>query len=463
MNEQNVKLTAEDREHMLKDLARLVAIDSVRTAPAPGMPFGPGGAAALKEAEALLAEHGYRAKNYDNYAVEADFGPAPTLMLLAHLDVVPAGDGWTKEPFRFTREGDTLYGRGVTDDKGPAVACLYAMELCRRHFGEPKTGVRLVLGSGEETGSEDMEHYFSERPVLPYTLSPDAEYPLINIEKGRYAPVFTKTAASVGSRRLRSFTGGDTQNIVPGKARATLEGVSEKELGDAAQKITADTGVTFTLTPLPNGVDVLAEGASAHASLPHLGRNAQTALLALIAAAGLDPSEAADTVNALCSLFPHGQTDGEGVGLRLSDDVSGSLTLNFGVLEFRDGVFTCGADLRCPVCADKTDVPGIFVKAVGRYGFRVTEGAFKKSHCVPEDSPLVQTCLRAYEARTGLKGKCIAIGGGTYVHEIDGGVAFGVEFPGKTYRIHGADETAEVGELALTAEIYADVIRALCY
>ena len=462
MNEGRVYLTPEDKEAMVRDLARLVRIDSVRTAPKPGMPFGEGGAKALAQALSLLSEHGYTAKNYDNYALEADFGPAPTLMLLAHLDVVPAGDGWTREPFALTREGERIYGRGVTDDKGPAVACIYAMDLCRRTYGEPKTGVRLVLGSGEETGSEDMDRYFSLRPTLPYTLSPDAEYPLINIEKGRYAPVFTKAAPTGGKRRLVSFAGGQTQNIVPGKASAELAGVSEEEALAAAERTSAITGVAFTVRASDNGVTVLAEGASAHASLPHLGNNAQTGLLALINALSLDKSEAADTVAALCGLFPHGQTDGENVGVKRSDGVSGALTLNFGVFSYKDGVFACGADMRCPVCADGMDIPGIFSKAVGAAGF-TAEGALNPSHCVPESSPLVRTCLQVYEDRTGQKGECIAIGGGTYVHGIDGGVAFGVEFPGRDYRIHGADETAEIDELALTAEIYADVIRALCY
>ena len=73
-----------------------------------------------------------------------------------------------------TQEGSILYGRGTTDDKGAALVCIYAMDAVREVFGEPKKGVRLVLGCAEETGSEDMEHYFSVRPTLEYTLSPDA-------------------------------------------------------------------------------------------------------------------------------------------------------------------------------------------------------------------------------------------------------------------------------------------------
>ena len=239
---------ASRKEAIVEDLRTLVEIDSVRTPALPGMPFGAGGAKALAAAEKLLGAHGYEPKNYENYAVEADFGADPSLMLLAHLDVVPVGDGWTKPPFALTEENGLLYGRGTTDDKGPAVACIYAMDACRALYGEPKTGVRLVLGSGEETGSEDMEYYFSRRPKLPCTLSPDAEYPLINIEKGRFAPTFAKRTENGGSPRLVSFTGGVTQNIVPGKASAEIEGLSAAQVQPVADALAPELRAAFEIT-----------------------------------------------------------------------------------------------------------------------------------------------------------------------------------------------------------------------
>ena len=119
-----------------------------------------------------------------------------------------------------TREGDTVYGRGTTDDKGAALACIYAMEAVRDVLGEPKTGVRLVLGCAEETGSEDMEHYFERRPVLDYTLSPDAQYPLINIEKGRFAPTYEKHfEKQTGKVRIERIDGGEYRPRQSGRAR----------------------------------------------------------------------------------------------------------------------------------------------------------------------------------------------------------------------------------------------------
>ena len=452
------------KENMADDLRRLVEINSVRTAPEAGMPFGAGGARALAEASAILREHGYAPANYDNYAVDADLGGAPELMLLAHMDVVAEGDGWTRDPYRLTREGDLLYGRGTTDDKGPAIACLYAMDACRAVLGTPKTGVRLVLGSGEETGSEDMEHYFSKRPTLRYTLSPDADYPLINIEKGRFAPFFSRPVDAAGDAAVTALSGGGTQNIVPGKASAALRGLPAPAVAETAATVTAETGVAFEVAEADGEVRILAVGQTAHAAAPEKGKNAQTALIRLLNRLPLTPNGLTRALTSLEKLFPCGETDGAAAGVKMRDDASGSLTLNFGVLKLEDGVLTGGIDIRCPVCATEDTVKAAVRAVLAAEGFAFDGDPVQRpAHCVPEDSPLIRTLLRVYEDHTGNAGECLAIGGGTYVHEIEGGVAFGVEFPGRDYRIHGADEYTDLNELALTAQMYADVISALCY
>lgn len=452
------------RDVFLSDLRRLTEINSVRAQAKPGMPFGEGCAAVLREAESILSEHGYKMTNYGNYAGEADLGKEPCLMLLAHLDVVPEGDGWTREPFRLTLEDGKAYGRGTTDDKGAALACLLAMDACREAYGEPEKGVRLVLGCGEETGSEDMEHYFSVRPKLGYTLSPDADYPLINIEKGRFAPHFYKKISDSSEKSVLKIIGGDTDNIVPGKARAVLRGFSFDELKPLADETAAETGTGIVCEPDEENVTVLVKGKSAHAANPFLGINAQTALLKLLSVLPFDESVFPYTAKDLLKLFPHGETDGKCAGVKMSDTEAGELTLNFGVMSYDGETLSCGLDLRCPLCANDENVKKVLKEKLAAIGFAFEgEPSMRPAHCVPADSPLVKTVLGVYEKHTGQKGECLAIGGGTYVHDIEGGVAFGIEFPGKDYRIHGADEFCDVDEMLLTAAMYADVIKELCY
>ena len=83
-------------------------------------------------------------------------------------------------------------------------------------------------------------------------------------------------------------------------------------------------------------------------------------------------------------------------------------------------------------------------------------------HDTDENSPFVRTLLRVYEAVTGQEGYCLAIGGGTYVHHIEGGVAFGCEFPGTDVRMHGADEFIALPHLMLDAQMMALAVTELC-
>ena len=57
---------------------------------------------------------------------------------------------------------------------------------------------------------------------------------------------------------------------------------------------------------------------------------------------------------------------------------------------------------------------------------------------------------------------CIAIGGGTYVHGIPGGVAFGASMPGFVSNLHGPDEHVNVADLLTAAMIYTQVILDVC-
>ena len=75
----------------------------------------------------------------------------------------------------------------------------------------------------------------------------------------------------------------------------------------------------------------------------------------------------------------------------------------------------------------------------------------------------MRTLLRCYETFTGEKdARPIAIGGGTYVHDIPGGVAFGCEMPGAQPNMHGADERIPVRDLITSAKIFALAIAGVC-
>lgn len=108
-------------------------------------------------AEGVLAGHGFRVTRLPSpcgrkTGLYAETGPAGAGVLLsAHTDVVPAdGQAWTRDPFRLTREGARVYGRGTTDMKGYAASVLALAG--RAAAAELKEPLKIVLSYDEEIG-----------------------------------------------------------------------------------------------------------------------------------------------------------------------------------------------------------------------------------------------------------------------------------------------------------------------
>ncbi len=172
------------RARLIDAVSRLVSVKSVKGPAQPGAPFGAGPKAALEEALKLADELGFATRNYDGYVGLADLNDAPTqLHILAHLDVVGEGTGWDTDPYTCVEKDGMLYGRGVSDDKGPLCAALLAMAAVKDLGGTAKN-VKLVMGTDEESGSEDIAYYYAREPFAPYSFTPDADFPVIHIEKG---------------------------------------------------------------------------------------------------------------------------------------------------------------------------------------------------------------------------------------------------------------------------------------
>ena len=150
------------KDEMLQDIMDLCSIASVKGSYEQGKPFGDGPFDALNAGLEICERAGFSIRNYDHYVGTADLDPAlpRSLDILAHLDVVPGGEGWTvTEPFKPVIRGSRIYGRGTSDDKGPAMCALYAMRAVRECGIPLKKGVRLILGADEECGSSDIRKY----------------------------------------------------------------------------------------------------------------------------------------------------------------------------------------------------------------------------------------------------------------------------------------------------------------
>lgn len=454
-----------ERENLLSDLGSLVRINSVRGEAGEGAPFGEGPKKALEKMLLISKNYGFSVKNVDGYAGEISYngGENADLAILGHLDVVPEGDGWTVPPYEMTERDGKIFGRGTSDDKGPVIAALYAMKCVRELGIELKSDVRLIVGTSEETGGNDIEYYTEKRGMPPMVFTPDSSFPVTNVERGHFSKYFCGDIApdETDFARVISFDGGFVINAVPNKASAVLHGFALDTVSEIAEKISSDTGIKFEVTSDSENINVLALGTGAHASTPDLGNNPITALVLLIASLK-SSSNTLVPFKALASFFPHGKTHGEGMGVAMKDDVSGELTMTLDILKF-DGVHVQGAfDSRVPLCANDENLVNPVKEKLSSLGLTLDSTFITPIHMVDENSEFIKKLLSAYEEISGRKGYCEAIGGGTYVHEIDGGVAFGAIMPEVDTNMHGADEFMPIDDLLTAGEIFAKAIINIC-
>ncbi len=419
------------KQEMIDLLAELVAIPSIQGKAEEGAPFGREPARALEVMLKKCSEAGFKVDNVENYAGSADINDLPAeLAVLTHLDVVPVGSGWTTDPFvlRYESDTDKLIGRGAIDDKGPAVAAFFAARAVKE-LGLPlKKGIRLIFGTNEENGSADLAYYRQKRELPPMVFTPDGDYPLINAEKGMLRVYFS---SDFDDEEILEIQAGTVINAVPQFCTVTMD---------------SDEG---------EPVEAVYEGVSAHASTPEKGENAITQFLDSYSGGNM-------LLCGLAELFRHGEFSGKSCGLGFSDELSGDMTCLLSMLNTENGRIYGGIDIRFPLDRTKAEISGIICNALENAGFTVDSCDGVEPHCTDENSTFVQTLLKTYERVTGDKGRCIAIGGGTYVHEIEGGVAFGAEFPNEDGHMHSPDEFITVANLLKNAEIMAESIAELC-
>lgn len=452
------------RAEILADISTLVAVKSVRGEPQPGKPFGEGPAKALDAGLALCQRLGFATRNYDYYVGTADLIEGETVLdILGHLDVVGEGDGWETDPYTATiREDGYLYGRGTDDDKGPVVAAAYAMRAVKELGLPVHRNVRLIMGTNEETGFEDLEHYYATETPAPNTFSPDAAFPVYNTEKGSYKPTVSRHwAAETALPRVTSLEGGYRINVLPADAWAVIAGVSEAEIRPAAEAKAAELGVSIRIVQTDTGLKLSVSGTSCHACNPHEGNNGNTALLQVLDALPLADCASTAALHALATWFPHGDDNGTTVGIAQEDAIAGCLTFTMTMMELDGQGVRVRFDGRVPICATKENCADVLTRRLAAEGFAV-EGKMEPTHHTPADSPFIQTLLHCYETHTGKRGECCAMGGGTYVHYIEGGVAFGAEMPGFVSNLHGANEHICIDDLLTACKIFAQVIAELC-
>ena len=440
------KYVLENKESFLKDLFQLIKFDTVlvEQPEVKDAPFGQGLVDSLKWALELGEKMGFKTKNVDNVAGHIEFGEGEEILgILAHLDVVPTGEGWTNDPFTATVRDGVIYARGVNDDKGPLMASLYAMKILKDMGFKPNKRIRLIMGTDEESGSRGIHRYLQKEEMPTLGFSPDAAFPIIYAEKGIMS---IDIISNEKDNDIISVTSGDRYNVVPEKAFASLNKDLTKEFKEYLEENKFDGN---------NEKCLAAYGKRAHAMEPKNGENAMLRLFNFL-------SKHLD--NNLIKFVSKYLNDSRfnDINLAYSHKEMGDLTMNVAVCDIDSNGGKVGLNLRYPINWDKENFFKVLREEASKYNLEVKMLGDSVPLYVDPECELIKKLHKAYIDVTGdSESPLITIGGGTYARSMKNAVAFGAQLPGREEVAHNVDEYMSIDDLMLSIEIYAQAIKSL--
>lgn len=454
------------KQNLLVDTQNLLKIKSVldeeqRTETAP---FGEGVKEALDYMLDLAANDGFTVKNVDHVAGHIEMGEGEELLgVLCHVDVVPEGDGWSSDPFGAEIRDGKIYARGAIDDKGPTMAAYYAMKVIKE-LGLPlQKRVRMIIGTDEESQWRCVNHYFEVEEMPTLGFAPDADFPIINAEKGIWDfAIIQPAAVQVKQARVNvmEFSSGRRMNMVPDYAMAKVETEKTMDLTEAYELFLQKHSLTGKVDVTNNIIAFELKGVSAHGMEPNNGVNAGLYLASFLADWELDSH--AQVYFTFIRDYLFGDSRGNKLGIAYQDEITGDLTLNAGKFRYSNTAdSSIGFTMRYPVTYDWEIGKATLTASLAKLKLQIESFSNSAPHHVDKDSFLIQTLQKVYEEATGKKAELLSIGGGTYARSLKEGVAFGPLFPGNEDIAHQKDEYIDIEDLLKAAVIYAQAIYEL--
>lgn len=455
-----LKIAEARQEELVSELQQLIQIESIleEQHATDEMPFGPGPRAALDFMLTKGQQQGMQTKDVDHMAGHIEMGEGEALIgVLCHVDVVPAGDRstWAYPPFAGQIADGKLFGRGAIDDKGPTMAAWLAMKMIQDEGIKLNKRVRMIIGSDEESGFRCVDRYFEKEEMPTIGFAPDADFPLINAEKGIAHLVFTSKEKPAADEQLISFKAGNRTNMVPDEAVATLT-YAAPSASENFQTFLKENNVEGSFIEQGDTLIITIKGKSAHAMEPEKGRNAAVYLAKFLQKV-VTTAEAKAFVDFIVQLFD-GDHHGSALQLNFEDEMSGPTTLNPGIVSFTENGAVIEVSMRYSVTYPFEEKMTNAQILLQNQAFTVDVAGNSKPHYVSEDDELVQTLLNVYRKYSGDFRKPLSTGGGTYARVMKKGVAFGMLFPGEPDVAHQANEFVVIENLVKAAAIYAEAI-----
>ncbi|MBI5155516.1 Sapep family Mn(2+)-dependent dipeptidase [Candidatus Poribacteria bacterium] len=413
----------------------------------------------------------------------------PTMGIASHIDVVTPMGEWTHGPFSGEIAGGYLWGRGVQDDKGPLIQVLHALHAVKSCGFQPPCHIKVIIGTLEETSRwSDLEIYKDTVGAPEFGFTPDADFPIINGEKGMVSLAFKAAWPESGVHHdtgieFVSLAGGERENIVPSWCELTLRfpssdktGVMKELVRTTTEFVVENHGANITLAPnrereVGDGryeAVVSFVGRAAHSSTPEKGHNAILDALHFVR----DIETLPEPMRRFAAFLHMAASDlsGDNLGIASSHDFIGATSVSLSLIDLRAKGgeallnvrptmgLSCAEVLLC--CRDTTEA---FAAASGLdVSVRVAGTAKEAIHLDPENpevAPFIKSLQQGYELVTGNSAGLQATAGTTYAKAFPNFCAFGpVIVPTDLELAHEVDERFLVESIVRNACIYGTSI-----
>ncbi|CAB5718317.1 Beta-Ala-Xaa dipeptidase [Delftia tsuruhatensis] len=490
------RLTQE--QAVLSSIERMVALPTVRD-PKVAPHESPAILAFGALVQQMAKDFGLQYRNVDNRifevtlpanAARATDAGADEFGILTHADVVPVVpaewvlDGQAIDPFKVTRVGDKLYGRGTIDDKGSIATVLFAMKAVKDSGLPLSRGIRLMIETTEETGGDAMKYYQGKTTLPAYNIVLDSKYPAVVAEKGSGAlkAVFDDVKADPAVPAITAMAGAASANAIAQTATAGITATDEAAIAAIAARLEAAKG-DFTASYAGQGgpfaidiqrsgttATVKVTGASAHGSRPEEGVNPvprltlflQQVLMPTQGVALVQSNAYTQAVRYINGAFGLDYL-GKQLGVAYADDFMGPLTLSPNLIKAVDGKLEVTTNVRMP----RGKTPEQLQAEVQQRITRWSEAAkvplslqYTQGHWMARDpkGAWLATLLNIFGDTTGLDARPVSTAGSTTAKFMPNAINFGPAMPGKKYTAHNALEYKEVPDLRADMQMFTEML-----
>jgi len=448
------------RQDIVDTTIKLININSELAPAEKGAPFGKGARQVLDTVLEMGEKEGFYNSEYGSGVISVALKEGtPDVGVWTHGDVVPAGTGWSFEPFNAVEHRGCVVGRGATDNKGQLAATFILLKIFKKLNIDLGYNPALYVGSHEEKGmrdilglegNKDAKGFINTCTPPKISLVPDGGFPVGYGGKGSInIRLKSKTP-------LRSFSITAGQPSTPGIATATFCGTNlPNALSECTVKKDADKTTVETFSPPRHGAHPSPDGN----------------MITLLSNALLECGAVDESDKYILEFFKMISLDIDGItfGIKRDNNSMGPLTVFAHRIDMSDGYPELWVNIRYPIEISFDEVINSISEKAGEMGFEIS---FKQNlinpYLIDKNNPIIKKLTDIANEITGENKSPYTTNGATYAHVLPNAYVYGMagglrpaDWPKTRGGAHGVDEVVSIDRLVRAMKIYARALIAI--